>query len=516
MACLYGENVPARGNASNTVITTNMIADKIAQAKQEKQKKRFNLMVIICAAAVIGALLLYLLTNFKVASDEKAAQSKLTQQTLSVQDAKAIDNADNGSDLRDEAPQDSLVARQTYLAAYQHYQTALKPPLNDIDLARWDKSVSDKLQLFEETALEQFSTGNYASAMTAMTTLTELANATLERSQKEVDNAIARVKQAYFALDTNMAKLALDKITLHQKDHQELGSLSSQVDKIPTIRALEDTIRIANIENEPEKELQAIRSLAKVDSDWAEHSQRAATLASQLTTKRFNQAIARAYVAVDKKQINTARSELNKARAISSSRNEINQLSQAIAQIERTNRFETNVASADNAATADDWDKVSRHITQALSHAPNDGLLTRRLDKANQIIALKKRMAALLENPYRLANESVKIRAQIALIKAEPYADDSASLNALSAKLAGMLAAVNKVVAVSIASDGMTSVSIRGVGIVGAVASKVIQLKPGPYTFEGKRNGYKSKIVTVTIPMNAMSFKLTVVADERI
>lgn len=502
-----------------------MIAEKIAQAKKAKQKKQINLLAVSGGAVIMVALLLYLVTNFKLARDESATQSKLTQQKQPVLDTKPKEMADSeqfdrGAGLQylpsNEARQNSVADRQVYLEAYQHYQTALKPSLNSIDLMRWDKPVSDKLQLFENAALEQFSSGNYASALDAINKLTELAKDTIERSQNEYDDAIARAKQAYSALDYNMALLAIDKATLHQKDSQELGSLSLQIENIATIRDLEQIIRIANIESDPETELQAIRSLAKVDPDWGDYSQRTATLASQITIDRFNRAIARAYAAVDKKQVNTARAELNKASAISSSREEINQLSQEIAQLERTKRLETSVTNADTAAASDDWDKVSRNLAQALNNKPNDRLLTSRLEKANQIIAFKKQMTVLLTHPYRLATESVKVRAKIALIKAESYTEDSASLSTLSAKLADTVEAVNREVVVTLVSDGVTSISVRGVGIVGAVTSKVIQLKPGPYTFEGKRKGYKSKIVTVTIPMNNTTFRLKVVANERI
>ena len=122
----------------------------------------------------------------------------------------------------------------------------------------------------------------------------------------------------------------------------------------------------------------------------------------------------------------------------------------------------------------------------------------------------------MLANPYRLAAESIKVRVKTAVLSAKPYTKDSASLHALSSKLANTVEAVSKNVAVELLSDGVTSVSVRGIGIVGKTNSRVIQLKPGSYTFEGKRQGYKSKIVTVTIPIDKTSFQLTVVADEKI
>lgn len=498
-----------------------MIAEKIAQAKKSKQKKWNSLVAVSCGVVIMVALSLYLLTNFKLSSEQKTAQNKGVQQNkpVLVTQPKVMPNpelSDNELGLQEKTAQNSEADRHDYLAAFQYYQAALKPALTGIDLLRWEQPTSDKLQLSENAALEQFTAGNYTVARDEMNKLTALAKDTVERSQNEADAAIAKLKDAYSILDYNMALLALDKLALHQKGSDQLDSLAIDVENIPKIRDLEQAIHIANIENNPEKELQAIRTLANVDPDWGKYNQRATTLVSQLTTHSFNRAIARGYSAVDKKQVTKARTELNKAKAISASRQEINQLDQAIAQIEHSQKFEKSMTDADSAVALDAWDKARLHLSEALNNKPNDGLLTRRLEKANQIIALKNKMTTLLTSPYRLANETVKVRAKIALIKAEAYAGESASLRVLSTELADTIEIVNKEVAVELVSDGITSVSVRGVGTVGIVASKVIQLKPGPYTFEGKRQGYKSKIVTVTVPINKPSFTLKVVADERI
>ena len=459
----------------------------------------------------MAALLLYLVTNFKLVSDEEPGQNKATQAQqpdVDIKPTKAVNSEQSANPGQSD--------RKAYLDAYQYYQTSLKPSLSNINLARWDKPVFDELQRLENLVLETFSAGNYTGAVDAMNKLTELAKDTIERNQSEYDGAIASVKVAYVALDYNAATRALEKATLHKQDTKILNSLSAQVENIPKMRDLEKKIRIANKENRAERELQAINFLARVDPNWGDYNKRKVTLASKLSSARFDQATRRAYAALDKNQVNIAKSELNKASAISSSREEVKQLSAAISGLERTNRLAARIANADTAEAADDWDKVGLHIKQALNDEPNDQQLTNRLEKATKISAINKQMKVLLAHPYRLATESVKVRANTALISAKPYSEDSASLSVLAKKLEGTVEAVNKEVAVELVSDGITFVSLRGIGVVGAVSSKVIQLKPGPYTFEGKRQGYKSKIVTVTIPMDTMSFKLTVVADERI
>ncbi|MEQ8938939.1 MAG: hypothetical protein RLT30_09585, partial [Gammaproteobacteria bacterium] len=75
---------------------------------------------------------------------------------------------------------------------------------------------------------------------------------------------------------------------------------------------------------------------------------------------------------------------------------------------------------------------------------------------------------------------------------------------------------MNKKVDVVVKSDNKTNVLVRGVGIVGMTDSKTIQLKPGSYKFEGKREGYKSKLIDVLVPYDKNQMQLTVVCDEPI
>jgi hypothetical protein len=74
----------------------------------------------------------------------------------------------------------------------------------------------------------------------------------------------------------------------------------------------------------------------------------------------------------------------------------------------------------------------------------------------------------------------------------------------------------NRLVPVTIISDNKTFVSVRTVGNVGVVSQKVIELNPGKYTFEGAREGFKSKLVQALIPYDRDLFSVHVICDEPI
>jgi len=75
---------------------------------------------------------------------------------------------------------------------------------------------------------------------------------------------------------------------------------------------------------------------------------------------------------------------------------------------------------------------------------------------------------------------------------------------------------VNVKIPVTVTSDNQTFILVRGVGKVGVTQQRTIQLKAGVYTFEGMREGYKSKLVELRIPIGSDSIGVRIVCDERI
>ena len=82
--------------------------------------------------------------------------------------------------------------------------------------------------------------------------------------------------------------------------------------------------------------------------------------------------------------------------------------------------------------------------------------------------------------------------------------------------MSDIVAAYDTKVAVRILSDGQTKISVRGVGQVGATLDRTIELRPGSYTFEGVRAGFRSKLMKVDIPPGTEEIVLEIYLDERI
>ena len=296
----------------------------------------------------------------------------------------------------------------------------------------------------------------------------------------------------------------------------QASALAERIEQLPEIASLVEQIEVANVENNPQTELRLINQLLTLTPEREALKQRAQALQTTLNNQKFQSLISQSYAAIDDGRIEAAKSALSQARNIYSNRAELSDVNTAIQQYEKNQRIQSGLTNAAKAESNDNWQAVKNNLEQVVKENPNNQSATEKLTMANNILSLDKQIDDYLKSPYRLSNSQLAEQARGAINAAAAYRNQSLSLTRKSRELETVLTAVNQTVPVEVRSDNQTHILVRGVGNVGVVDSKVIQLKPGQYTFEGKRQGYKSKLVEVTIPYDVNRFSLTLVCDEPI
>lgn len=481
-----------------------MIAEEIAKAKQAKQKSITTGLIIIVSVTFLSALMMFAISNFKLVSKQEIDIS----QSSSILEIIARESEDTvASDAE---------SRQDYLVLFTQYENNLKPLIESIDIVKWDKTLSDKLALQENEALKFFSAGKYSTALKHMEALIKIAENTISASSKAFDHAMEEATSAYLVKDYLLARLSIEEALMHKSSSKEANFLSNKIERIPEIVKLDEAIQIEKLQNNSLKELELIEQRLAIDKDHTIMQQRAKTLRSKLAESRFKNAIILANSAIDRRQVSVAKEALAHAKSIDPSRTDVADVEQALDQLESQLSFEVHREKGDQAGNSDDWLTARQEYKIAIAGRPADSSLMDKLADAERIVSIGSDIDNLLQNPHRLNNNVVKTKAELTLIKASGVIDKSPELALSVNQLKSVMVAVNKPIPVTVLSDGQTFVQVRGIGIIGTTISKLIELKPGPYTFEGKRDGYKSKIVELTIPFNKPSFQLTVIADERI
>lgn len=112
---------------------------------------------------------------------------------------------------------------------------------------------------------------------------------------------------------------------------------------------------------------------------------------------------------------------------------------------------------------------------------------------------LRTELERILDAPERLSSVAVADNAKGLVSKAGDVAELSPSLADASRKVARLIDEYGRKVSIRILSDGVTRISVQGVGQVGVTTDRTIQLRPGSYVFEGARAGFRSKLIPVDI-----------------
>lgn len=479
-----------------------MITQKIAEAKRAKRQLFFKtLLIIIVLTVLCVALMLWASAPnppIEIADDES--------QRPSVK----VDNTPV------EQQKDSEVIRQAYLEMFVHFENKLRPELDKIDVQKWDKSLAERLLTTEKSAIKQFGEGKYVAAKATLNELVSLAGATITDSKNQYATAMQEAQQAFDNNHYQHAKLAIGKAKMLDTISQSASALAERVEQLPEITSLVEQIRVARAENNPQTELERITELLTLTPERTKLKQRAEALQTTLNAQRFQSLIAQSYASIEYGRIEAAKATLSQARKIYSNRSELNDVSSTINKYEQNYLINAFHAKARLAESKDDWQAVKNNLEQVVKETPDNKAATDKLVNANKIVSLNKQIDEYLKAPYRLANEQQSTQAETIIRDAKTYRNQSISLARQSHQLEVILAAVNSVIPVEVRSDNQTHILVRGIGNVGVVNSKIIQLKPGQYTFEGKRKGFKSKIVEVTIPYDSSRYSLRVVCDEPI
>tara|TARA_R110000787_G_scaffold72357_2_gene161411 strand:- start:2445 stop:3881 length:1437 start_codon:yes stop_codon:yes gene_type:complete len=478
-----------------------MIHQKIAEAKLAKRKLFFKtLLIIILLSVVCVALILW------ASAPKTRSNSAETEQPLDIVESSPQEN-DN---------QDSETLRQQYLEAYAHFENTIKPELNKIDLPKWDKPLADRLNANESAAIEQFGEAKYAQANATLDALIKLAETAILDSQNQFESAMQNAQQAFDDNQYEQAKAAISKALMLDSSSNQASALAERIEQLPEIASLVEQIEVAKVENNPLIELTLINQLLTLTPEREALKQRAQALQNTLNNQKFQSLISQSYAAIDDGRIEAAKSALSQARNIYSNRAELSDVNTAIQQYEKNQRIQSGLTNAAQAESNDNWQAVKTNLEQVVKENPNNKSATEKLTMANNILSLDKQIDDYLKSPYRLSNSQLAEHARATINAAAAYRNQSLSLTRKSRELETVLTAVNQTVPVEVRSNNQTHILVRGVGNVGMVDSKVIQLKPGQYTFEGKRHGYKSKLVEVTIPYDVNRFSLTLVCDEPI
>ncbi len=414
------------------------------------------------------------------------------------------------------ATEDASLLRAQFMQQLRAYEEDIEPTISGMNVNALSAEKALQITELKNKATAAFAAGDYAAALKNLADSAVLARQLIAQGEDTFAMQLAMAEKALAADDYIAAKLHISKALLLKPNDVQACELEKQIKALPQVLALLKTAAIAQTENNLEKEYAAIAEAFTIAPQRQALGQRKAVLAEKIKQNRFAPLIALGLADVQKRRLRAARANYKKAKALYPKRAELRILKTAIAKLALELDLATAIAEGKAAIGQDDWLKAQAIYSAAAARHPDDKTLRDGLQLSTTLVNLQRTLSGYIQRPERLSAQNVSEAAQDALLQARIFGRNSKSLSRKAAELKTLLAKANIKIPVTVKSDNQTYILVRGVGKVGATAQRTIQLKPGVYTFEGIREGFKSKLVEVRIPIGISSFGVEVVCDERI
>jgi hypothetical protein len=414
----------------------------------------------------------------------------------------------------------SEIEREKYRGEFkellQQYENEMVPRLQAANVEQWKRKALSEANELKKQALVDFSNGDYLNALANLQSL-KAKIADILQEADEIFRENMKKAKAYLAEDQYLeAKFHLEKILIVSSQSPEVSELQQKIEQLSTILPFLNRAKATRAEKDQQKEHDLLQQVLKLAPERENIAARLKELEGSINKQKFDAHISSGFMSIENNQAKKARHHYQEAKNVDPERSELPVLLDQVVTLEKSLRVQEAVKLAEKAVRQDDWQQAKDNYTKILKDAPENKNAVEGLKRAEQILELQARFSQYIYNPYRLTHEEVRQEAEKALVLAEKMSDHSFSIKKQASQLRELIQQINRFVPVTVISDNQTFVSVRTVGKVGVVSQKVIQLNPGQYTFEGAREGFKSKLVQAFIPYDRDHFSVHVICDEPI
>ncbi len=409
------------------------------------------------------------------------------------------------------------------LPARQRYELALETI--DSALAAWEikRSVipgfDQSLELILQSrrkALDAFFDADLSEAVRLVLQALEEIDYVMRQEEDYFDLNMDIALAAYEAEDYRRAKQAIELAVTLRSDSEEAEFWRTRIDQLPKLITARNAAVTARNAGRLRDEIKALNEALSLKSNDDELQARLTQATRQLRDRDFNRAISQGHKALDDQDPAKAEKALASAQRIKPAHAEVQRLKQKIADVSRNMQIASLMTLAARSIEQDDWYSALVNYNEVLKIQPELNDAIKGQQTASWIVSTQRSLNDFLARPGRLSSSNIAEAARKEIANARPALELSPHLSAAVAALEVELEKWQAKVPVRVISDGETHIDVRGVGVIGKVADKTVMLRPGTYQFEGKRKGYRNKLIEVLVinDENAVN-EVRIICDER-
>jgi flagellin-specific chaperone FliS len=468
--------------------------DAFIQEQQKKHatkvKRVFAAIGVLCAIAVV----ISAVVAFSAKND---AQSEATPAEL----ANAYSNSEQEA------------AREAFKEALTRFEQELAPVLEKLKVAGWKTRELTDLSKQKDNALALFGNAGFVQALGILNTLDADARALIQQWHQAFSEKLEEANRLYQQEQIQAARLALTQADKIKPQHPDSEKLRSQLAAYDSVQQYLNELSVARVENNLENQVALMQSILKADPTRKDMNAPLQEAAAQLNQKRLAFALSQAQQALASNDIPRANTYIQQAEQIEPSAKGITALRSELNKRLSSQGLEALHTRVAALIEADQWQQALSVIEQGLSRYSKDAKLLNSREQTMRILQAQRNFDGFIGRPERLSDMAIRQAAQDTLAQAIVLLPSSASLAKSAQNLAMLIDSYSVKVPVTVESDNNTHISVIGTGIVGKVLSKTIELSPGKYTLEGKREGYRSKRLSIEVKSNT-PMTVSLVSDE--
>ena len=473
-----------------------MLEKKLREARQHRSKLIRQVLIGFLVVIVACSLILLSLPYFAFTPPKNT--------TVSVSKIEKISESD------------TAIIREEFKELFQKYKSELKPRLYEANLKDWNQKALLELNEQEEHMMLYFSNGDYFSALAGIKSLTTKAIEVIDESDKIFRDNIEKATSLFSDDLYREAKLYIEKALVVAPQSTKAQVLQQDIEKLQQILPLLNKANTARAENNLLNESNFLEQVLKINSKRPVETERLELLKRIIRKQNFDNHILLGFSKIENHETREARYHYQKAEKIYPEGLELKALLEQILAEEKLYRTGQALKQAEQATREDNWVQAKAEFEKAQKNMPSNEEAIKGIKLAKEILRLQSVLTQYEKSPYRLADNGVLNEAKKILDHASYFSKQSSILRKKIKQLSELIATFNQLISVMVTSDNMTDIQVRGIGKLGSIYNKTIKLKPGYYTFEGTRNGFKSKLLQVLIPYNKNNYSVRIICDEPI
>ncbi len=472
------------------------VDEQIAASRAKKKAGIRKASLVLLTVLLVGAAAAVVLQMLP-------AQGELEQQTKAPSQSNASTPA-----LSDEA-------RRELQQALDDTRQQLLSRLTD-PISRWAPDRAHALSERLDNAYGHYGKGDFADAQAELVQVSAGLPALIRDWQRAYQAAYEEAYTAFASDDIYTAQQRNQQALNINPDFESAQSLQQRIAVFDDVTALYEQARVGKVENNLEKQQRAYARIVELDPERQDAHNALEQINAALDEQNFAQALSRAVAAVEKDDLEAAQQYLNKAASLKPQSTEVATLKARINKLQKQREAGSVEKQLTMFSQLDEWKTVHMLATKGIAAHPNNPAIQRALDTAGEVLAAKERLARYLDAPGRLADNNIRQRAADAVADTRALSEVSAGIKEDIQQLERLIEKENTPLEVTVLSDGNSHLKVLGVGHIGQITRKTIQLKPGHYRFEASREGYRTKIIEVDVQKSAMPMEIYLACTQAI